>query len=109
MFTNEDDDVAYESPVPHDDVPVKEGISSPYARASSHTNRGDIVHGCHVRNVHRFAHAFGRLLLDDEKDAQGADWKARENAHADAHSASTQTLIEGETPQQKTTIFWRGC
>lgn len=76
MFTNEDDD-----------VPVEEGFSSPYGSISFHANRGGVVYGCHARDVNRFACAFGRLFLDDEKDAQGADGKARENAPTDARSA----------------------
>ncbi|HYB58853.1 MAG TPA: hypothetical protein VEB88_01230 [Candidatus Acidoferrales bacterium] len=99
MFTNEDDD-----------APMEEGFSSPYGSISFHTNRGDIVHGCHVRDVHRFAGAFCRLYLDDEKDAQGADGKARENAHAHVRSASVETLIQSDKPRKKIDNFlFRSC
>jgi hypothetical protein len=96
VFTNEDDDVAYESSVLHDDVAVEKGFPSLCSRATFDQNRGDVVHGCHVRRVHRFAYAFSRLLLDDEKD---------ENAYADARSAPIQTLIASES-HKKTTVFF---
>jgi hypothetical protein len=94
VFTNEDDDVAYESSVLHDDVPVEKGFPSLCSRATFHQNRGDVVHGCHVRRV-----------LDDEKDAQRAYGKARENAYADARSAPIQTLIASESHKKNRQFF----
>jgi hypothetical protein len=92
VFTNEDDDVAYESSILYDDVPVEKSIPSLHGHATAHTTRCAIVHGCSFRNVHRFAYAFGRLVLDNQKDGQGADGKARENAYGDARSTPIQTL-----------------
>lgn len=97
--------MADESSVPHDD-PDEEGFPSVHSHVTLHTTRDDAVHGCHVRSVYRFACAFDRHILGDEKDAHGADGKTRENAYAYARTAPFQTLIYSDNPLPESTSFF---